>query len=135
MKLTFCKHLKQALALGGLSTVVLGMTGCATGQPVGLIYTGIHAARAYRAATPQEVVTSKNDPEVSGMACNHGVLALVAWGDGGYAEAVDKALRKEDDSKVLYDVKADTEAMSVLGLVYNKMCTKVTGKVGKVAAR
>jgi hypothetical protein len=53
----------------------------------------------------------------------------VAWGNGGYAAAVKNALENEPPNSLLYDVKADTKAKSVLIGLYTSVCTVVTGKV------
>jgi hypothetical protein len=101
----------------------LTLSGC------GLIYTNVRVPRTYRSATSGEVKAQKTDRIVSGEACNYSALFLVAWGNGGYAAATQKALEGEPDS-LLYDVKADVRAFSVLGL-YTKVCTIVTGKIAK----
>ena len=102
----------------------LGLSGC------GLIYTDIRVPRSYRSATPGEIKTQKTDRVVTGEACNYSVLFMVAWGNGGYAGATRKALEGEADA-ILYDVKADTRAKSILGGIYTKICTSVTGKIAK----
>jgi hypothetical protein len=95
----------------------------------GIIYTNVRLPRAYRSATPGEVHSDKSDKIVTGTACNHSLLFVFAWGDGGYAGATRDALR-EDPGAILYDVKADTQLKSFLGL-YARVCTVVTGKVSK----
>lgn len=96
---------------------------------VGIIYTNNKTARTYRAATPNEVKAETNDKLATGNACTEGVLGLVSWGSSGYDSAVENALLGAANSAVLYDVKSDTEIFSILG-IYNKLCTRVTGKVG-----
>jgi len=53
----------------------------------GLIYTDVQSPYAYRTATPGDVKSASADEVVSGQACMHSVLFLVAWGDAGYAAA------------------------------------------------
>ncbi len=95
----------------------------------GLIYTNVRVPRAYRSATPSEVKNLPTDPSLTGKACNQSVLFLFAWGNGGYAAAVENALKSEPD-RILYDVKSDMQAFSILGL-YTKTCTIVSGKAAK----
>jgi hypothetical protein len=97
----------------------------------GLLYTNVHGPRSYRSAAPSEVKTSPTDETATGSACNQSVLFLVAWGNGGYAKAVENALGGRADA-ILYDVKADVKVNSVLLGLYTKVCTKVTGKVAKL---
>lgn len=117
-----------------LSGFCLSLSACST-APVGILYTDINNSRSYRAATPAEVQTSNNDEAASGLSCNQGVLGLVAWGEGGYSEAVQHALKGQSSDKVLYDVKSDVETLNILGFVYQKLCTRVTGKIGTIARK
>ena len=80
---------------------------------------------AYRAPTAVEAKTG-GAADVEGTACNHAVLGLVAWGDGGYAAAVADAKAKSGATQ-LADVRADTTLFNVLFL-YDKVCTRVTAK-------
>jgi hypothetical protein len=111
------------------SRILFSLLAALTLSGCGLIYTNIKVPRTYRSATAGEVKTQKTDRIVSGEACNYSALFLVAWGNGGYAAATQKALEGEPDS-LLYDVKADVRAFSILGL-YTKVCTIVTGKIAK----
>ena len=116
---------RTTLALiAGFSAGAFLLGGC------GLLYTNIRLPYAYNAATPSDVHADKEDPLVSGRACNQSVLFLVAWGNAGYEAAVRQAL--EPYSKAtLYDVKTDVKVQTyVLGL-YAKTCTIVNGRVSK----
>jgi hypothetical protein len=96
----------------------------------GLLYTNIRVPYSYNSATPLDVHADKEDPLVTGRSCNKSVLYLVAWGDAGYAAAVQKALDPYPKS-TFYDVKTDVKVDSyVLGL-YTRTCTIVTGRVAK----
>ncbi|MFA5140633.1 MAG: TRL domain-containing protein [Elusimicrobiota bacterium] len=95
----------------------------------GCLYTNVHVPRAYRSATPSDVKASSQDAVVSGKACHRSVLFMAAWGDGGYAAATRRAL-KDHPGAILYDVKADVQATSVLAGIYTRACTVVTGRVG-----
>ncbi len=107
-----------------LLSSIFGLGGC------GIIYTNVKVPRAYRSSTPNEVRAEISDKTVSGQSCNRSLLFLVAWGDASYAAAAQNALASNADS-VLYDVKSDMEAFSVLGL-YTRTCTILTGKVGRI---
>lgn len=85
----------------------------------------------YNTATPADVQAAPGDETVSGEACYYSLLYLAAWGNGGYAEATRKALKGRTDV-VLYDVKTDVKAKSLLLGLYTRACTVVTGRVGKL---
>ena len=108
--------------LTALLFVLLLSAGC------GLVYTDVRMPRAYRSATPSEVVSHRSDRMVSGEGCNRSLLYLVAWGDASYAAAVRDALG-DDTNAILYDVKADIKATSLLLGLYTKVCTVVSGRV------
>ena len=110
---------KTTLALG----LTLALSGC------GILYTNVRIPRSYRSATPADVRADPSDKTASAEACGYSVLFLFSWGDAGYAAATEKALGGRTDA-ILYDVKADTRAKSILGL-YNCFCTVVTGKIGQ----
>lgn len=96
----------------------------------GLLYTDIRLPRAYRTAVPSEVKSTPEDPSVKGRACSRSVLYLVAWGDGGYSAAAADALKEHPD-RLLYDVKSDRHAFSVLLGLYTRTCTLLTAKAAK----
>jgi hypothetical protein len=88
------------------------------------VYTNVNTPLSYRAPTPSEVQGPLGE-SVTGEACNQAVLGLVAWGDGGYAAAVEDA-KQRSGARLLADVKSDTKLFNVL-FVYSKACTRVTG--------
>ncbi len=96
----------------------------------GCLYTNIHGPRAYRSATPADVKARHSDARTMGTACNQTALWLFAWGDAGYAAAVGDALQ-DDPGGVLYDVQSDVKVTSVLFGFYSRICTVVTGRVGR----
>ena len=104
--------------------VVLTLSGC------GIIYTNVRVPRAYRSATPAEVKSDGSDKTVAGKSCNQSALFLFAWGNAGYAAAAKDAVGSDSEA-VLYDVKSDMQAFSVLGL-YTKTCTILTGRLGRI---
>src|SRR5690348_16305759 len=89
----------------------------------GCIYTNVNTPLAYRAPTPNEVPGPLNQ-EVQGEACVKAILGLVAWGDGGYAAAVEDA-KHRSGARMLADVRSDTSLFNVL-FIYSKACTRVT---------
>jgi hypothetical protein len=91
----------------------------------GCIYSNVHTPLSYRSPTPSDV-PGPLGPEVTGEACNHVVLWLVAWGDGGYSAAVQDA-KRGSGARMLVDVEADTKLFNVLG-VYQQSCTRVRAK-------
>lgn len=97
--------------------VALGATGC--------VYANVATPLAYRAPTTQEA-HAEAASDVEGIACNHAVLGLVAWGDGGYIAAVADA-RARSGAAQLADLRSDTTFFNVLFL-YSKSCTRVTGR-------
>lgn len=113
--------MKRLLALAAAAAL---LSGC------GILYTDVRGPRAYRTATPNDVKASPSDELVEGKACSRAVLYLVAWGDSGYAAASRDALKSRDG--VLYDVKTDVEVQSYLLGLYSRVCTKLTGRVGKL---
>jgi hypothetical protein len=90
---------------------------------LGCIYTNVNTPLSYRAPTPNEVRLTAGQ-RVQGEACNRAILGLVAWGDGGYAAAVEDAKRRSG-ATMLADVQADTKLFNVLFL-YSKACTRVS---------
>jgi hypothetical protein len=103
----------RTLLLSSLSSLLVGSC----------VYTNVNTPLSYRAPTPNEVQGPLNE-SVVGEACNQAVLGLVAWGDGGYAAAVDDAKRRSG-ARLLADVRSDTKLFNVL-FVYSKACTRVT---------
>lgn len=106
-----------------IALVVLFLSGC------GILYTDVHIPRSYRSASPIDVESKPSDKIVTGEGCNHSVLFLVAWGNGGYAAAVKDALSGEPPGSILYDVQTDLKAKAYVLGFYTQSCTVVTGKV------
>lgn len=90
---------------------------------LGCIYANVNTPLSYRAPTLNEVKLTPGQ-RVQGEACNQAILGLVAWGDGGYAAAVEDAKRRSG-ATMLADVQADTKLFNVL-FVYSKACTRVS---------
>ena len=98
----------------------------------GCLYTDVQVPRAYRSASPIDVKASPSDKLVAGESCNHSVLFLMAWGNGGYVGAIRNALANEPTDSILYDVHVDLKAKAYVFGLYLQTCTVVTGKVGSV---
>ena len=97
----------------------------------GCIYANATTPLAYRSPTPQDVGgIDKLGQEVVGTACNHDVLGLVLWGDGGYAKAVENAKASLGPTGVLADVQADYKVLNILSL-YGRYCTVVHARAVK----
>ena len=107
----------RSIVFGSWLALVLG----------GCIYANVNAPLSYRSPTPGDVQPATLGPEVQGEACNHLVLFLVAWGNGGYSAAVEDAKAK-GGATLLADVQADQRVFNILG-VYQKSCTRVRGRV------
>ncbi len=118
--------MQQQFVRGSMLLLVLTwvLGGC------GLLYTDVQIPRAYRSASPIDVKTNSTDKIVIGESCNHSVLFLVAWGNGGYVGAIRHALANEPTGSILYDVQADLKAKAYVFGLYTQTCTVVTGRVG-----
>jgi hypothetical protein len=106
-------------ALAAAGAFALTLTGC--------LYTNVTAPLSYGSATPGDANGSLG-AEVSGSACNYGILWLVAFGNGGYEGAVRNA-RAETKAAFLVDVKSDTTYTNILFGAYQKQCTEITARV------
>jgi hypothetical protein len=91
------------------------------------LYTDVRAPLSYGSATPGDA-NGNLGKEVKGKACNHGILWLVAVGDGGYDAAV-KDARGTTNAAFLVDVKADTTYKNVLFGLYQRQCTEITARI------
>jgi hypothetical protein len=110
----------RALSRLAIPCLMLAASGC--------IYTNVQTPLSYRSPTPSDV-PGPLGAEVDGEACNHVVLWLVAWGDGGYSAALEDA-KRNSGAQMLVDVQADTSLFNILG-VYQQSCTRVRGKTVK----
>lgn len=130
---------------------VLGLVAGAAVLP-SCIFSNVITPLAYRSPTPADVGGPSHLGAITeGHACSHMVLGLIAWGDGGYASAMDQAAAHAtgfapipsapaapDASgtpaaasvgpALLADVQADTSALNVLG-IYQRRCTVIHAKV------
>ncbi len=102
----------KRLILLGCATALL--TSCA---PFGAVYHNVQAPPENVPLTP---VNGKRVMTKTGESCAYGVLGLVAWGDASQ----DAAARAGGITQVQ---AADEKRMGVLGIVYRKYCTVVSG--------
>jgi hypothetical protein len=96
------------------------------------LYTDVRAPLSYGSATPGDA-NGVLGREVKGKACNHGILWLVAVGDGGYDAAVRDA-RGSTNAAFLVDVKADTTYKNILFGLYQRQCTEISARIPGAAA-
>lgn len=96
----------------------------------GCLFARVTAPLAYRSPTPGDIGGVEHlGEEVSGRACNHAILGLVAFGDGGYAKALRAAKSEAGVNAVLADVRADTNLLNILSGIYTQVCTTVHARV------
>lgn len=95
------------------------------------LYANVTQPLSYRANTTGDAgdAAKATDQVVKGEACNHMILGLVAFGDGGYDAAVKDALKSAPGAKSLYDVKTDDSLLNVILGIYIERCTVVEGRV------
>jgi hypothetical protein len=101
------------LTAGCSSSGTFGIVTKSTADPVALLKSG----RPY-----QELGS------VEGQACRHFVLAVVPWGEGDVAHAVDKALEQRGgDAMVNVSVETSLYGFVPIYNVYSFTCTTVKG--------
>lgn len=105
--------------------VCAGCAGPGLGRVLGpaTIYEDVAAPLAYRADA------LRGGREVRGEACQTGLFfpgmpASVAWGAGGYREAIQQA-QAQAPGTLLTDVRADLHVVSVL-TIFRRQCVVVT---------
>jgi hypothetical protein len=95
------------------------------------VYEDVSAPLEYRADL------GRGTREVRGEACQMGIFlpvipASVAWGDGGYRDAVRVAQAQAPDAS-LTDVRADMHEISIL-TIFRKRCVVVTAAASTQAS-
>lgn len=109
--------------------LLLLCAGCATPGAIGrvlgpaTVYEDVSAPLQYRADV------RRGTREVRGEACQTGVFlpgipASIAWGEGGYRDAVRQA-QEQAPGAALTDVRADLRVLSIL-TIFRKQCVVVT---------
>ena len=102
------------LVLGGCSSSgTLGIVTQSSADPAALLRSG----RAFKDLGP-----------VEGQACRHFVLAIIPWGQGDFAHAVDVALAQKGGDALL-NVSVETSLYGFIPIynVYSFTCTTVKG--------
>ena len=105
----------------GVALLAASLSGC--------LYANVREPLAYRSPTPADVGGNMGQ-EVKGESCNHVILWLFAFGDGGYDAAV-KDARESAHAALLADVKADTSLLNVISL-YQRQCTTISARVASL---
>lgn len=109
--------------LSAIALTAFFLSGCAaalpgSGPPPGFIYNGAAGVGPF---TQVEASDGERPGPKRGEACTSGVLGLAAWGD----MSLDAA--KKAGSITTVDT-IDYKVMEILGVVYAKHCTIITGR-------
>jgi hypothetical protein len=109
------RYLVLLLTLGFLEA-------CAYVGPPGFIYKGVRTPGQFHPGAS----TNPGGSEITGEACTMGILGLISIGDS----SLDSALRNAGaEGKTLKNVTVDHREMSILFLIYQNFCTRVTAQV------
>jgi hypothetical protein len=110
--------------LGVVFSILLLLTACSHSGNLGLV-TRPSADPTNLLKTPrgfQEV------GPVEGQSCRHFVLAVIPWGEGDYADAVEKALaQRGGDALINVNVETSLYGFFPIYNVYSFTCTTVKG--------
>jgi hypothetical protein len=106
-----------------LCSLALSLSACApatvgSGVPYGFFYTG---AKGVGPSTRALVSDGVRPGPKQGKSCASGVLGMAAWGD----MSLDSAKKSSGITRV---DTVDFSTMSILGMVYIKNCTIITGE-------
>ncbi len=112
--------MKKFIAPLVLSTLLPGCAaiGAGAAPPTGIFYTG---AKGVGPATQAQVTDGVRPGPKQGQTCATGVLGLAAWGD----MSIDTAKKTGGITRV---DTVDYSTMSILGVIYVKNCTIITGE-------
>lgn len=109
---------------GVLIAVSVFLAGCSSSGTLGIVTksTADNAALLKSGRAFQEL------GPVEGQACRHFVLAIIPWGEGDFANAVDKALAQKGGDALL-NVSVETSLYGFIPIynVYSFTCTTVKG--------
>ena len=102
-----------SLLVGCTSSGMLGIVTRSTAENAALLRSG----RTFQELGP-----------VEGQSCRHFVLAVIPWGEGDFANAVDKALaQKEGDALLNVSVETSLYGFVPIYNIYSFTCTTVRG--------
>jgi len=107
-----------------VASMAITVGGCAGAMghnpPVGGLYAG---AKGVSPSTVAEITDGSRPGPLQGQSCAMGVLGLASWGDMSVAKA------KQDGGITQVDT-LDYKTMDILGVVFQKHCTIITGSAG-----
>lgn len=103
--------MKKVLGVAAMAGALFALTGCATTQPIGMVYTD---------ATLPSKVTEVAGSTKQGVAECKDILHIVATGDCSIATAA-------KNGGITQIQSVDTKVMSILG-IYSTFTTTVTGR-------
>ena len=113
MKRVFSAAVLISLLVGCSSSGMLGIVTRSTAENAALLRSG----RTFQELGP-----------VEGQACRHFILAVIPWGEGDFANAVDKALaQKGGDALLNVGVKTSLYGFVPIYNIYSFTCTTVRG--------
>ena len=107
-----------------LATFAIFLGGCSSSGTLGIVT----KSSADSASLLKSGRTFKELGPVQGQVCRHFVLAIIPWGDGDFAHAVDMALA-ERGGDALLNVTVETSLYGFIPIynVYSFTCTTVQG--------
>jgi hypothetical protein len=115
----------MSLQLGVALSILLFLMSCSHSGNLGLVMRPSVDPTALLKTTPrgfQEV------GPVEGQSCRHFILAIIPWGEGDFADAVEKALAQRGGD-ALINVSVETSLYGFVPIynVYSFTCTTVRG--------
>jgi len=107
-----------------IATFVILLAGCSSSGTLGIVT----RSSADPAALLKSGRTFQELGSVEGQACRHFVLAIIPWGQGDFAHAVDQALEQKGGDALL-NVSVETSLYGFIPIynVYSFTCTTVKG--------
>lgn len=81
----------------------------------------------YHGNTISGQISNTAESKVSGQACSKSVLFLFAWGDS----SIEAAKSSASITKVAF---VEYEQMAILGALYHRFCTKVSGSTDAISS-
>jgi hypothetical protein len=115
-------HRSTALLASTALTIMLA--GCAGSMghmpPIGGLYAG---AKGVGPSTQAQVTDGVRPGSKEGIACALGVLGLASWGDMSLATA-------KKNGGITRVATVDYKATDILGIIFQKHCTVITGEEG-----
>jgi hypothetical protein len=114
--------MRNRMNLVKAAALLLPLSACAGQQgwnpPVGSIYSG---AAGINPSTQVNITDAPRPGPKTGQSCAQGVLGVAAWGD----MSLDAAKKAGGIARV---DSLDYKVMDILGVVYQRRCTQITGE-------